>query len=175
MVSESDRGGIDVSVASPPRSSRPGLGPLAALIVWASGQGAVAGPQRPPIYERGFLDIDPRCALAQPAPGSRGWKNADCRCCPRRDRGVWADLLDGVIDGLDSECLMMDGSYVKSHPHGAGARWCHQAMGRPIRVLALTLVAMLLAFSSDAPMDTRRQPKHTCPRGEAYNGMPREC
>ena len=47
-----------------------------------------------------------------------------------RDRGVWAHLLDGVIDDPDFEWLMIDASYIKVHPHAAGARGGNQAMDR---------------------------------------------
>ena len=47
-----------------------------------------------------------------------------------RDRGVWEQLLDTVIDDPDFEWLMIDASYIKVHPHGTGARGGNQAIGR---------------------------------------------
>ena len=47
-----------------------------------------------------------------------------------RDLGVWARLLDSVIDDPDFEWLMIDASYIKVHPHGTGARGGNQAIGR---------------------------------------------
>ena len=43
---------------------------------------------------------------------------------------MWAHLLDGVIDDPDFEWLMIDASYIKVHPHAAGARGGNQAMDR---------------------------------------------
>ena len=63
-------------------------------------------------------------------PDYGDWKNTHRRFCRWRDRGVWADLLDGVIDDPDFEWLMIDASHIKVHPHGAGARGGNQAMDR---------------------------------------------
>ena len=63
-------------------------------------------------------------------PDYGDWKNTHRRFCRWRDRGVWAHLLDGVIDDPDFEWLMIDASYIKVHPHAAGARGGNQAMDR---------------------------------------------
>ena len=63
-------------------------------------------------------------------PDYGGWKNTHRRFCRWRDRGVWAQLLEMVIDDPDFEWLMIDASYIKVHPHGAGARGGNQAMDR---------------------------------------------
>ena len=55
-------------------------------------------------------------------PDYGDWKNTHRRFCRWRDRGVWAMLLDAVIDDPDFEWLMIDASYIKAHPHSAGAR-----------------------------------------------------
>ncbi len=52
------------------------------------------------------------------------------RFCRWRDRGVWARLLDAMIDDPDFEWLMIDASYIKVHPHSAGARGGNQAIAR---------------------------------------------
>ena len=39
----------------------------------------------------------------------------------RLRRGVWAALLEAVMDDPDFEWLMIDASYIKAHPHSAGA------------------------------------------------------
>ena len=49
---------------------------------------------------------------------------------PWRDRGVWEGLLENVMDDPDFEWLMIDASYIKVHPHGAGARGGNQDMAR---------------------------------------------
>ncbi len=41
---------------------------------------------------------------------------------------MWAKLLDTVIDDPDFEWLMIDASYIKAHPHSAGARGGNQAI-----------------------------------------------
>ena len=47
-----------------------------------------------------------------------------------RDRGEWARLLEAVMDDPDFEGLMIDASYIKAHPHSAGARGGSQAIAR---------------------------------------------
>ena len=54
-------------------------------------------------------------------PDYGGWKNIRRRFCRWRDRGVWAMLLEALIDDPDFEWLMIDASYIKAHPHSAGA------------------------------------------------------
>ena len=63
-------------------------------------------------------------------PDYGDWKNTHRRFCRWRDRGVWEQLLDTVIDDPDFEWLMIDASYIKVHPHGTGARGGNQAIGR---------------------------------------------
>ena len=63
-------------------------------------------------------------------PDYGDWKNTHRRFCRWRDRGVWAMLLDAVIDDPDFEWLMIDASYIKAHPHSAGARGGNQAVAR---------------------------------------------
>ena len=55
-------------------------------------------------------------------PDYGDWKNTHRRFCRWRDRGVWAKLLDDVIDDPDFEWLMIDASHIKVHPHAA-AHW----------------------------------------------------
>ena len=55
-------------------------------------------------------------------PDYGDWKNTHRRFCRWRDRGVWAMLLEALIDDPDFEWLMIDASYIKAHPHSAGAR-----------------------------------------------------
>ena len=57
-------------------------------------------------------------------------KNTHRRFCRWRDRGVWAGLLEEVMDDPDFEWLMIDASYIKAHPHSAGARGGNQAIAR---------------------------------------------
>ena len=49
---------------------------------------------------------------------------------PLAGPGVWAGLLEEVIDDPDFEWLMIDASYIKAHPHSAGARGGNQAIAR---------------------------------------------
>ena len=64
------------------------------------------------------------------SPDYGDWKNTHRRFCRWRDRGVWAKLLDAMIDDPDFEWLMIDASYIKTHPHSAGARGGNQAIAR---------------------------------------------
>ena len=63
-------------------------------------------------------------------PDYGDWKNTHRRFCRWRDRGVWDQLLDTVVDDPDFEWLMTDASYIKVHHHGTGARGGNQAIGR---------------------------------------------
>ena len=58
------------------------------------------------------------------------WKNTHRRYCSWRDRGVWDQLLDAVIDDPDFEWLMIDASHIKVHLHAAGAVGGNQAIAR---------------------------------------------
>ena len=63
-------------------------------------------------------------------PDYEDWKNTHRRFCRWRDPGVWEGLLESVMDDPDFEWLMIDASYIKVHPHGAGARGGNQDMAR---------------------------------------------
>ena len=63
-------------------------------------------------------------------PDYGDWKNTHRRFCRWRDRGVWAALLEAVMDDPDFEWLMIDASYIKAHPHSAGARGGNQSIAR---------------------------------------------
>ena len=53
-------------------------------------------------------------------PDYGDWKNTHRRFCRWRDRNVWAGV-EAVMDDPDYEWLMIDASYIKAHPHSAGA------------------------------------------------------
>ena len=63
-------------------------------------------------------------------PDYGDWKNVHRRFCRWRDRGIWENLLNAVIDEPDCEWLMIDASHAKVHPHAAGARGGNQDMSR---------------------------------------------
>ena len=63
-------------------------------------------------------------------PDYGDWKNTHRRFCRWRDKGVWEQLLEILVNDPDYEWLMIDASYVKAHPHAAGARGGNQDMGR---------------------------------------------
>ncbi len=63
-------------------------------------------------------------------PDYGDWKNTHRRFCRWRDRGVWEKLFEEVIDDPDFEWLMIDASYIKVHPHAAGAKGGNQEMAR---------------------------------------------
>ena len=63
-------------------------------------------------------------------PDYGDWKNTHRRFCRWRDKGVWENLLNELIDDVDYEWLMIDASHVKVHPHAAGARGGNQDMSR---------------------------------------------
>ena len=63
-------------------------------------------------------------------PDYGDWKNTHRRFCRWRDRGVWEMLFNLFVQDPDFEWLMIDASYIKVHPHAAGAVGGNQAMGR---------------------------------------------
>ena len=63
-------------------------------------------------------------------PDYGNWKNTHRRFCRWRDRGVWEKLFKLFVQDPDFEWLMIDASYIKVHPHAAGAVGGNQAMGR---------------------------------------------
>lgn len=63
-------------------------------------------------------------------PDYGDWKNTQRRFCRWRDKGVWENLLEILIDEPDYEWLMIDASHIKVHPHGAGAKGGNQQMSR---------------------------------------------
>ena len=63
-------------------------------------------------------------------PDYGNWKNTHRRFCRWRDRGVWEKLLEILIIEPDFEWIMIDASYMKVHPHAAGAVGGNQGMSR---------------------------------------------
>ena len=104
---------------------------FAASVAWRSRQKGSPGQGQSTVCERGVLDT------------ATGGKFVD-RCGGEeirvyrvitedfllRDRGEWARLLEAVLDDPDFEWLMIDASYIKAHPHSAGARGGSQAIAR---------------------------------------------
>ena len=58
------------------------------------------------------------------------WKNTNRRFCRWRDKGIWGKLFKLFVQEPDFEWLMIDASYIKVHPHTAGAVGGNQDMGR---------------------------------------------
>ena len=63
-------------------------------------------------------------------PDYGDWKNTHRRFCRWRDRKIWESLLEIAITEPDMEWLMIDGSYIKVHPHASGAKKGNQDMSR---------------------------------------------
>jgi transposase len=63
-------------------------------------------------------------------PDYGDWKNTHRRFCRWRDKGTWEKVLEALITEPDFECLIIDASHVKVHPHAAGAQGGNQDMGR---------------------------------------------
>jgi len=61
-------------------------------------------------------------------PEYGGWSNTHRRFIRWRNKGIWEKLLEKVVDSPDYEWLMVDASFVKVHPHAAGASGGNQAM-----------------------------------------------
>ena len=52
------------------------------------------------------------------------------RFIKRRNKGVWEKILEQLADKPNYEWLMIDASYIKAHPHAAGAVTGKQKMSR---------------------------------------------
>lgn len=63
-------------------------------------------------------------------PDLGDWKNTHRRFCRWRDKGIWEQILERLIDEPDMEWLIIDASHVKVHPHAAGAIGGNEAMSR---------------------------------------------
>ncbi len=63
-------------------------------------------------------------------PDYGGWSNTHRRFIRWRDKGIWENLLEALIQEPDYEWLMMDASHIKVHPHAAGAKGGNQDMSR---------------------------------------------
>ena len=63
-------------------------------------------------------------------PDYGNWKNVHRRFCRWRDKKVWENLLEILIDQPDYQWLMIDASHVKVHSHAAGAKGGNQEIGR---------------------------------------------
>ena len=101
-----------------------------AMIFPANGKSGTPSPRRqgqdgPARSITGFFSMPCSGFCAPGLPGGT-WPSARFG----RDRGVWAKLLDAMIDDPDFEWLMIDSSYIKTHPHSAGARGGNQAIAR---------------------------------------------
>jgi transposase len=88
---------------------------------------------RPAFDNRGFLNavfwvLRTGAPWRDLPPDYGDWKNTHRRFCRWRDRGVWENLLDEVIDDPDFEWLIIDASHIKVHPHAAGAKGGNQEM-----------------------------------------------
>ena len=74
------------------------------------------------------------CAPAPPGatcpPDYGDWGNTHRRFIRWRNKNVWAELQEALVDDPDFEWLMIDASYIKVHQHGTGARGGNQAVGR---------------------------------------------
>ena len=63
-------------------------------------------------------------------PDYGDWKNTHRRFCRWRDKGIWEGLLEKLMNEPDFEWLIIDASYMKVHPHAAGAKGGNQDMNR---------------------------------------------
>ena len=58
------------------------------------------------------------------------WKNTHRRFCRWRDKNIWENLLEKLVNTPNMEWLMIDASHIKVHQHGTGAKGGSQDIGR---------------------------------------------
>ena len=63
-------------------------------------------------------------------PDYGNWNTIHRRFIRWRDKRVWEQLLEILINDPDYEWLMIDATHCKVHPHGTGARGGNQDMER---------------------------------------------
>lgn len=68
------------------------------------------------------MDSRHRFTLSWPAQPFWAWAPVYVRYNRWGRKGTWTKLLAAVADGPDLECLMVDGSVVHVHQHGAGQK-----------------------------------------------------
>jgi transposase len=98
---------------------------------WARIEGLVAGKKR----DRGRTGADTRlfveavlwrargCAPWRDLPGDLGnWTTVYSRFRRWRRRGVWERLFSAVSEAADFECVLIEATLSKTHPHATGAK-----------------------------------------------------
>ena len=86
--------------------------------------------RQPAIYQCGILDFTNGAPWRDLPPSYGDWKNTHRRFCRWRDKGVWENLVQELIDNPELELLMIDASHIKVHAHGSGARGSNQDIAK---------------------------------------------
>ncbi len=63
-------------------------------------------------------------------PDYGDWKNTHKRFCRWRNKGIWEQILEKLIENPDYEWLIIDATHIKVHPHASGAKGGSQEMDR---------------------------------------------
>ena len=100
-------------------------------------------------------------------PDYGGWSNTHRRFIRWRNQGVWAPLLENLVDEPDHEWLMIDASHCKVHPHAAGAREGNQAMNRTKGGSTLKSISPWMPKEGLSESLSRRALKPSVPRPDA--------
>lgn len=112
------------------RYFRQGMGVTGTALTWTGRQLGWSCQRQSAVYKAVFWIMRTGAPWRDLPPDYGDWSDTHRRFIRWRDKGVWEELLEILIDEPDYEWLMIDASHCKVHPHAAGAKGGNQDMSR---------------------------------------------